>query len=437
LGGIAIMMDETGSDANLSSPPPTGGVMDRAIVPKRRAWWLQRGIVIAVVIILAGAGLWAIVPASGSADINAESIATGPAELAKFEDYLPVRADVAPAVTTLVGVMSGGQVEALLVEDGALVTQGQPLAQVANPELRLQVMTQEAQIASQLGGVASENLGIARSQADRRAQLSQAQYDLVQAKREYDARRQLHERGFLSDAGIQRYVAEVEFQRGRVDELKSGLVSEQRFTAAQGTMLDQTRGRLQSTLGALRAGLDSLTIRAPRSGRLTNFTLQPGQTLAAGDPAGQIDSESEWKLVAEVDEFYLGRVRAAQTGQTAEGAKLVVAKVLPTVSNGRFRVELAFKGSVKARLNRGQTLDVRIQLGAAKRALVVPMGGWVSEGGNTVFVLDADGRHARRRTIEVGRRNPRQVEILSGLKPGDVIITSNLSQVEGDLLNIR
>lgn len=430
------MMDETGSDANLSSPPSADG-MDRAIAPKRLKWWLRRGFIITVAVLLVGAALWSVVPASGSADIRADSIVTGPAELASFEDYLPVRAEVAPAVTTLVGVMSGGQVEALLVEDGALVMQGQPLARLANPELRLQVMTQEAQIASQLGGVASENLGIARSKADRRAQLSQAQYDLVEAQREYDARRQLHERGFLSDAGIQRYVAEVEFQRGRVDELKRGLTSESRFTAAQGAMLDQTRGRLQSTLGALRESLDALTIRAPRSGRLTNFTLQPGQTLAAGDPSGQIDSESEWKLVAEVDEFYLGRLRAGQTGQTAEGAKLVVAKVLSTVSNGRFRVELAFENSVKARLNRGQTLDVRIQLGAATRALVVPMGGWLSEGGNSVFVLDADGDQARRRTIEVGRRNPRQVEILSGLKPGDVIITSNLSQIEGDLLNIR
>lgn len=411
--------------------------MDRAIAPKRRAWWLRRTNIIAVAVVLAGAALWAIIPASGSTDIRVDTIVTGPVELARFDDYLPVRAVVAPAVTTLVGVMSGGQVETLLVEDGALVTQGQPLAQLANPEFRLQVMTQEAQIASQLGGVASENLGIARSQADRKAQLTQAQYNLVEAEREYDARRQLHERGFLSDAGIQRSVAEVEFQRGRVDELQRGLVSEQHFTATQGAMLDQTRSRLQSTLGALRASLDALIIRAPRSGRLTNFTLQPGQTLAPGDPAGQIDSESEWKLVAEVDEFYLGRLRAGQTGQTAEGAKLAVAKVLPTVSNGRFRVELAFEDPVKARLNRGQTLDVRIQLGAATRALVVPMGGWLSAGGNSVFVLDPDGRHARRRTIEVGRRNPRQVEILSGLKPGDVIITTNLSQVEGDLLNIR
>ncbi len=411
--------------------------MDRAISPRRRAWWRGRSFLIAGAILVAAAAVWGIVPESGSTDVAADTIATGAAERSSFEDYLPVRAAVAPAVTTLVGVMSGGQVESLAVEDGALVTEGQPLAQLANPELRLQVLTQEAQIASQLGGVASENLGIARSRADRQAQLSQANYDLVEAQREYDARRQLHERGFLSDAGIKRYVAAVEFQRGRVGDLRRGLASEQRFTAAQGAMLGQTRARLQNTLAALRSSLDALTIRAPQSGRLTNFTLQPGQTLSAGDPAGQIDSEGRWKLVAEVDEFYLSRVRAGQTGQTAQGAKLVVTKVLRTVSNGRFRVELAFDGTARPQLNRGQTLDVRITLGADARALIVPMGAWLNEGGNSVFVLDSDGDHARRRDIQVGRRNPRQVEILSGLKPGEVIITSNMSQVEGDLVNIQ
>jgi HlyD family secretion protein len=62
----------------------------------------------------------------------------------------------------------------------------------------------------------------------------------------------------------------------------------------------------------VRAGLDALVIRAPMAGRLTNFTLQAGQTLKAGDTAGQVDSEGSWKLTADVDEFYLGRVAVGQ-----------------------------------------------------------------------------------------------------------------------------
>jgi HlyD family secretion protein len=52
-------------------------------------------------------------------------------------------------------------------------------------------------------------------------------------------------------------------------------------------------------------------------------------------------------------------------------------------------------------------------------------------------VLDADGRHARRRAVKVGRRNPEQVEILAGIAVGDRIVTSNTSSVKGDILNIR
>jgi len=66
------------------------------------------------------------------------------------------------------------------------------------------------------------------------------------------------------------------------------------------------------------------------------------------------------------------------------------------------------------------------------------VGGWLEAGsGSSAFVLDADGRHARRRVVKVGRRNPEQVEILSGLSSGERITTSNTSSVKGDILNLR
>ena len=66
------------------------------------------------------------------------------------------------------------------------------------------------------------------------------------------------------------------------------------------------------------------------------------------------------------------------------------------------------------------------------------MGGWLAaDNGAFAFVLDADGTHATRRPVRVGRRNPEAVEILSGLTPGDRIVTSNLSAVKGDTINIR
>ncbi|WP_242201807.1 efflux RND transporter periplasmic adaptor subunit [Sphingomonas hankookensis] len=420
-----------------STPEPTAGAaMDRRIARPARAWWRRRATWIVVAVIVAAVALWRFLPAAGSTDIAASAIETGEVTRGAFDDYLPVRATVAPRLTTLVGVLSGGQVEQLLVQDGAMVAAGQPLATLANPELRLEVLTREAAIASQLGSIAGEGLGIERSRLDRSAQVAQAEYDLIKARRDLAIRQQLFDKGIVSEAGVAGYRAEAEYQTRRLAQLRAGTSTEARITATQGQRLADTQARLSGNLAAVRGGLSALTVRAPAAGRLTNFTLQPGQTLKAGDPAGQVDSEGSWKLEADVDEYYLGRVAVGQKAK-ADGTTLTVSKVLPAVKEGRFRVELTFD-TTPPNLNRGQTLDIRITLGAASKAVVAPVGGWLAaDNGAFAFVLDADGTHATRRPVKVGRRNPEAVEILSGLNPGDRIVTTNTSSVKGDILNIR
>ncbi|MEG8022141.1 efflux RND transporter periplasmic adaptor subunit [Sphingomonas aerolata] len=411
--------------------------MDRRVDRHVTPWWRNPRLLIAVSLIVAAGLVWRFLPASGSTDMAAADVETGIVARAPFADYLPVRATVAPRVTTLVGVLSGGQVEKLLVQDGTIVVEGQLLATLANPTLKLDVLTREAQIASQLGSVAGENLGIERNRLDRAGQIAQANYDLIKAHRELGIRQQLHDKGFVSDAGVRSFAEEAAYQEKRLAQLQAGGAAEARITATQGRRLDDTRGRLESNLSAVRAGLDALVIRAPAGGRLTNFTIQPGQTLKAGDPAGQVDSEGSWKLEADVDEYYLGRVAVGQAA-TAGDARLRVSKVLPAVKDGRFRVELTFVSAPPAGLNRGQTLDSRITLGSTAPALVAPVGGWLESGGGaSVFVLDADSRHARRQAVKTGRRNPEQVEILSGVATGDRIVTSGTATVKGDILNLQ
>ena len=314
----------------------------------------------------------------------------------------------------------------------------QPLATLANPTLKLDVLTREADIASQLGALSGDELAIERNKLDRRSQTSAASYDLLKAQRDLDIRQALRKQGFVSDAGVKAYQAEADYQQQRLAQLRSGESQEGRTSTLQSGRLADTRQRLTAALGAVEAQLGALTLRAPATGRLTAFSIQPGQTLKAGDQVGQVDSEGNWKLVADVDEYYLGRIHEGQQASGEGGARLVVSKVIPTVSDGHFRVEFAFRAAMLASLSRGQTLDLRLTLGASRTALVAPTGGWLdSGGGSNAFVIDSGGHHAHRRNISVGSRNPQQVEILSGLKPGDRIITSNTAAIKGDEINIR
>jgi len=414
----------------------SGAAMDRRVAPRKsRRWRLPAGAAATVALLAVG---WHFLPASGSTDVASANIETGQVARAPFDDYLPVRATVAPAVTTFVSAVSGGQGEKLLVQDGSLVTAGQPLATLLNPSLKLDILTREASIASQLGTVSADDLGLEKGRLDRSTQTAAAGYDLVKARRDLSVQQQLHDQGFVSDAAVASYREQADYQEKRLAQLRSGESAEERIAGLQAKRLADTRGRLAGNLAAVEQSLDALVLRAPVSGRLTNFTIQPGQNLKPGDQSGQIDSEGRWKLVADVDEYYLGRVQVGQQASADGGLKLVVTKVLPAVTDGRFRVELGFVGTPPKELNRGQALDIRVTLGATHSAIVAPAGGWLdSGGGSSAFVLDGAGHHAYRRAVRIGARNPQQVEILSGLQPGDRIVTSSTETVKGEALNIR
>ncbi len=199
--------------------------------------------------------------------------------------------------------------------------------------------------------------------------------------------------------------------------------------------------RLRDNLALAQRNLEALTVRAPADGQLTAFAVQEGQSLARGARIGQIDTPDEVRLTAGLDQFYLPRVAVGQEGSVElDGGTrpLRVAKVYPQVANGEFRVDLEFREPPGADLRRGQTVQARLTLGRAETALVLPNAAFLQDsGGAFVFVVAADGASAERRTVRLGRRNPRYVEVLDGLSEGERVLVSSYAHfVDRDRLKL-
>ena len=418
---------ESGKDASASA---AGGTMDRRIERpdrrRRRILAIGAGAIAVLAVVVFGLSR---LPPPGSLSVRAADLQVATAAQAPFQDYLPVRGAVAPLHTTYVTAVSGGQVDTVLVLDGSEVPAGAALATLTNPQLKLDVTSKEADIAGRLGDVSAQSLSLEKNRLDAEGQVSQAAFDLLKAEHDYDVRKQLHDKDIVSDAELKTYADTAAYDRARLAQLRSGQAQQAGLASVQGGEISRTAASLRQSLEVVRASLDALVIRAPVAGRLTDFQLQPGQALKAGDPAGQIDSEGAYKLTADVDEYYLGRVQPGEPATAdLDGADLplTVSRVLPQVTDGRFRVELTFHGAPPAGLRRGEGADLRITLGDTRRALVVPNAGWLEgSGGGSIFVLTPDGRRADRRTVGVGRRNPEQVEITSGLRPGERVVVSS------------
>ena len=222
--------------------------------------------------------------------------------------------------------------------------------------------------------------------------------------------------------------ADYEYQlRLREATIASG-EKEGQVREGQLAQLGKALAGLNENVATAKASLDALTIRAPIDGRLTALDAEVGQSKAAGAVLGQVDSLDRFKLIAQVDEFYLGRVTPGQAALfSADGRdyQATVFKVYPQVSNGTFRIDLHFADSAPREIHVGQAIDIRLELGGAATATKLPNGPFYQDtGGHWVFVVSPDGHSAVRRNVRLGRRNPDHVEVLEGLGPGEKVIVS-------------
>ena len=259
-----------------------------------------------------------------------------------------------PLVTVYLDAVEGGRVEKKLVEDGAQVTQGQLLAVLSNAELQLSTLEKQAEVEQQLNNMRSQELALTQTRNTNLRDLNQAETDLAKMRRQYDLQKPLAERGFVSSKTFNDTKDDLNYQQQRLQILKHSIAQTEALQTSQLQQLRAASSSLNTSMGVAQNSLGQLNIRAPVTGNLSGFDIQLGQSLQQGERIGQIDSAGADKLQADVDEFYLGRVRVGQTATADVDGKtfrLKVSKVYPQVRNGQFQIDLVFVGRSRRRFS--------------------------------------------------------------------------------------
>jgi HlyD family secretion protein len=367
-------------------------------------------------------------PDAASQTVAADRVTISSVTKGRFDDFLPLRARVTPLVTVFLDAVEGGRVEQVLVEDGAMVRKGQLLAVLSNSDLQLNLLARQTEVTQQINSMRSQELALSQNRLQNERALIEAELVASKARRQYEMQRPLAEKGFVPGKVLRDSQDEFVSNRRRTQVLRRAQSTDERLQSSQLAQLRASAASLNASLAIARASLDALNIRAPVDGQLTAFSVQVGQSMNRGERLGQIDSAGRSKLVAQVDEFYLGRVQPGQIA-TAEWSgrtyRMKVAKIYPQVKNGTFEVDFHFLGEEPKDIQRGQTLQTRLTLGDPTPALLIPNGAFYNEtGGAWVFVVTPDERQAVKRQVRLGRRNAEYIEVLEGLDPGEKVLTS-------------
>ena len=174
--------------------------------------------------------------------------------------------------------------------------------------------------------------------------------------------------------------------------------------------------------------LDKLVVKAPVSGQLSFIKVTPGQQVGTGESIAEIKVLDQFKIHAALNEYYIDRVTTglpAMVNYQNQKFPLRITKVVPEVKDRNFDVDLVFTEDKPDNVRIGKSYRIQIELGQPEDAVTIPKGDFFQyTGGQWIYKLNASGDRAVKVPISVGRQNPRQYEILEGLKQGDRVIVS-------------
>jgi HlyD family secretion protein len=403
--------------------------MDRPI--ERKSWTRKRTMWLVAIVMAACLVVYGLISVGGSSTIRLESERLTISEVAEgaFQEFIPVSGTVSPLKTFFLDAAQGGRVSEIYLEEGAMVDKGDSILRLDNTDLRLDIMYREAQLFEQINNLRNTRLAMEQNSLQLRGDLLEVDRRIGDSRRTYEVALTLKDKNLISVNELERTREEYEYWTGKRELTIESRKQDSVLRSVQLEQLEASVSRMQANLEVVRQRLDELVLRAPIAGQLTALDAQVGESKSMGQRLGQIDVLDGVKLQADVDEYYVSRISPGQAGGVTiddVNYRLRVGKVYPEVSGGKFKTDLQFVDPPPPHLRRGQTLQVRLMLGDLAQAVLLPRGGFYnSTGGRWAYVVAASGTTASRRDIELGRQNTEVYEVLSGLRPGERVITSS------------
>lgn len=403
--------------------------MDRKI--KKKKWTLKRVSMYGGGLLFLAFILWSFLFADkrSKVKIDAEKITIGKVNYGVFQDFIPVTGNIQPIETRYLDAIEGGIIQSISKESGEILKKGDVILRLTNTALELSVLSQEASLYEQINRSATTRLSLNQNDLNQQAALAEIDYQIELLRPQFNRYKTLYEKNLISKREFEEVDEQYKFYLKRKELTYASYKQDSMARSYQLRQIDASERRMRQSLEGVGRILENLVIKAPIKGQLACPDLELGQSIVAGERIGQMDVLDSFKVRVRIDELYLPRTERGLLGSfplADEDYGLVLTKIYPTITEGRFEVDMEFAGKQPEGIKRGQSVRIRLQLGNSAEALLLPVGGFYKDtGGNWVYVLEADGSQAVRRDIRLGRKNTEYFEVIDGLKDGDRVITSS------------
>jgi HlyD family secretion protein len=332
-----------------------------------------------------------------------------------------------PAVTD-------GRVERILIYPGTPVTPDSILLELSNPTQAQALLEAEQQLKGAEAQLVSLRSQLQNEVLAQEAAAASVAADFRRAKLQAEADAQLASEGLVSTltTKLSAVVAENLDNRDKTEQkrLQQMTNSVETRLAVQQSEVD----RLRALLGLRRSQVSSLKVRPGMAGMLQQVEVQVGQQVAPGTNLARVADPTRLKAQLKIAETQAKDIQIGQVASIDTRNGLIqgrVSRIDPAVQQGTVTVDVALQGQLPRGARPDLSVDGTIELERLTNILYVgrPSVGQ-EESTIQLFRLEPDGVHASRTKVVVGRASVNTVEIREGLKVGDQVILSDMSQFD-------
>ena len=324
-----------------------------------------------------------------------------------------------------------GTVERIVIRPGALVAPATVILELSNPELDQSTLEARLNLEAAEARYSNRQVEVERDLLNQRATLATTEAQLKTARLQADADGQLFAQGLVSSLQLQqsqsaeqeyetRYALEQERLQMATDTVEAQLAVEQ-------AEVDRLR-----TLYELRQQqVADLHVRAGMPGVLQQVPLEEGQRVATGANLARVGDPTVLKAELRIAETQAKDIQIGQSAAVDTRNGVIpghVTRIDPAVENGTVTVDVALDGALPRGARPDLTVDGTIELERMDDILFVgrPVFGQ-EESVVSLFRVEADGTHASRMRVSLGRASVNTIEVLDGLQPGDRVVLSDMS----------
>ena len=324
-----------------------------------------------------------------------------------------------------------GTVERMVIRPGALVAPATVILELSNPELEQSTLEARLNLEAAEARYSNRQVEVERELLNQRATLATTEAQLKTARLQADADGQLFAQGLVSSLQLQQsQSAEQEFDTRYALE-------QERLQMATGTVEAQLAveqaevDRLRTLYELRQQQVADLRVRAGMPGVLQQVPLEEGQRIAAGANLARVGDPTVLKAELRVAETQAKDVQIGQSAAVDTRNGVIpghVTRIDPAVENGTVTVDVALDGALPRGARPDLTVDGTIELERMDDVLFVgrPVFGQ-EESVVSLFRVEADGTHASRMRVSLGRASVNTIEVLEGLQPGDRVVLSDMS----------